>query len=201
MALTAGQVPVAADPNGILARRLQPYALVDAVMAKRNTGTSTADAPVVIALGPGFSAGADCHAVVETNRGHYLGRVIYKGKAAPDTGEPGPVAGVSGVRVLRAPIAGIFRGRVEIGAMVRPDDQVGEVCPTSGGAWPVVARVGGVLRGLIRTGIQVAEGTKVGDIDPTCEAERCYTISDKALAVGGGVLEAILQLSLPIRPC
>lgn len=193
-ALGQGFVPVAVDADGSLGRRLGAAALVDAILAKTNTGTSLADAPVVVALGPGFTAGVDCHAVIETQRGHWLGRALYSGSAAPDTGTPGEVAGVKGARVLRAPVAGRFAGHAAIGAMVAPGQVLGEVSPAGGGSpVPVAAEIGGVLRGLIRTGIQVEAGLKIGDIDPTDELERCYTISDKSLAIAGGVLEAILH--------
>lgn len=193
-ALAQGLLPVAVDPDGQLGRRLGPVAVVDAILAKRNTGTSLADAPVVVALGPGFTAGVDCHAVVETERGHRLGRVYYSGSAAPDTGIPGEMAGVKGPRVLRAPVAGRFSGAAAIGSLVVPGQVLGEVFPAGGGAAsPVTAQIGGVLRGLIRSGIQVEAGLKIGDIDPTGEVERCFTVSDKSLSIGGGVLEAILH--------
>ncbi len=190
-----GMVPVVVDPTGEMCRTLRPAATVDAIMAKRNTGTSLTDAPVVVALGPGFTAGVDCHAVVETQRGHYLGRALYAGAAAPDSGEPGEVAGVRGARVVRAPVAGLFSGVRGIGDEVRAGDLLGTVEPHQGGpAVPVRAEVGGVLRGLIRTGVRVGAGLKVGDVDPSGEPARCHTISDKALAVAGGVLEALLHL-------
>lgn len=191
----SGQIPVLVDPTGRLCRELKPGAVVDAIMAKRNTGTGLTDAPVVIAIGPGFTVGVDCHAVVETQRGHFLGRALYAGTAAPDTGEPGELGGVRGARVVRAPVAGRFCGSVAIGARVQTGQTLGQIRPAGDG--PVVsvtAGVGGVLRGLIRTGVQVAAGLKIGDVDPTGEVERCSTISDKALAVAGGVIEALLAL-------
>lgn len=199
-ALRRGEVPVAVDPEARLAAALRPAVLVDAVMAKRNIGTRRTDAPLVVALGPGFTAGQDCHAVVETQRGHFLGRVLYAGSARADTGSPAEVAGVGADRVLRAPVAGRFRGLMRIGDRVRPGDVLGEVCPAAGGApgeghpppVPVVTRIGGVVRGLLRDGAAVPAGLKVGDVDPTGEIHRCHTISDKALAVAGGVLEAVL---------
>lgn len=193
-ALAIGLVPVMIDPSGRLALSMKPHALVDAIMAKRNTGTAMTDAGVVVALGPGFTARVDCHAVIETSRGHYLGRTHYEGSAAADTGEPGEIGGIRSPRVLRAPVAGVFRGCAEIGEMLRPGDQVGEVQPAAGEPQPVVTPIGGVLRGLIRTGAQVPVRIKVGDVDPTGEVARCHTVSDKALAVGGGVLEALLRL-------
>jgi xanthine dehydrogenase accessory factor len=185
----AGVIPVVVDPAGEMVRVLQPTVLVDATMAKRNTGTRISDAPVVIALGPGFSAGRDAHAVVETKRGHYLGRVIWEGAALPDTGEPEPVAGYTFQRVLRAPAAGIFTASREIGESVWAGDTVGFV-----GEHPVRAGIDGVLRGLIASGRAVEKGLKIGDVDPRGQVDYCFTISDKARAVAGGVLEAMLHL-------
>lgn len=185
----AGVIPVIVDPAGEMVRILQPIVLVDAVMAKRNTGTRITDAPAVIALGPGFHAGKDAHAVVETKRGHYLGRVIWEGTALPDTGEPEPVSGYSFQRVLRAPAAGIFTAVRKIGELVRAGDVVGFV-----GEHPVRAEISGVLRGLIAGGRPVEKGMKVGDVDPRGQVDYCFTISDKARAVAGGVLEAMLHL-------
>lgn len=191
-AMERGEIPVAVDPEARLAAALRPAVIVDAIMAKRNTGTRITDAPVVVALGPGFTAGVDCHAVVETMRGHWLGRALYEGSALPNTGSPGEMAGVTDDRVLRAPTDGVFHGRRAIKDMVAPGDVVGEVHPPGGGPpEPVMARIGGVLRGLIRDGVEVRAGLKVGDVDPTGDVRRCDTISDKALAVGGGVLEAV----------
>lgn len=194
-ALRAGEVPVLVDPAGEVARQLSPLGMVDAIMAKRNTGTRLDDAPVVVALGPGFNAGVDCHAVIETQRGHWLGRALYSGSAAPDTGEPGKVRGVGAPRVVRAPVTGQFRGLVEIGALVEAGAVVGEVVPERGEPVAARAAIDGVVRGLIRTGVRVTVGLKIGDVDPTSEVRRCFTVSDKALAIGGGVLEAILHLT------
>lgn len=184
-----GAVPVLVDPQATAVSRLQPAAVIDATMAKRNLGTRINDAPAVIALGPGFVAGSDVHAVVETQRGHYLGRAIYEGAAAPDTGVPGSTSGVTQKRVLRAPTAGCFRGACAIGDRVR----VGQVVAHVGGE-PVRAETDGVLRGLLADGLKVEAGLKVGDVDPRGVIEHCFHISDKALAVGGGVLEALLFL-------
>ncbi|MCL6447376.1 MAG: EF2563 family selenium-dependent molybdenum hydroxylase system protein [Armatimonadetes bacterium] len=185
----AGVIPVVVDPAGEMVRVLRPTVLVDAIMAKCNTGTRISDAPVVIALGPGFCAGRDAHAVVETKRGHYLGRVIWEGTALPNTGEPGPVDGFTFQRVLRAPAAGIFTASRKIGEIVRAQDVVGFV-----GEHPVRAEISGVLRGLIADGCPVEKGLKIGDIDPRGRPEYCFTISEKARAVAGGVLEAMLHL-------
>ena len=161
--LAAGEIPVLADPACTCREALRPDALVDAILAKRNLGMRIGDAPVVIGVGPGFTAGEDCHAVVETMRGHTLGRVIYRGSAIPNTNIPGLIGGFAGERVLRAPADG------------------------------------GVLRGILPEGTQVHKGMKSGDVDPRGQVENCYTASDKALAVGGGVLEAILHLSGILR--
>ena len=185
--LAAGIVPVLVDSDGAAAASLKPDVLVDAIIAKRNLGTRITDAPLVIALGPGFTAGVDAHVVVETNRGHYLGRVIHQGSAEPDTGVPGEIAGHGIDRVLRAPSAGVFRSVRAIGDTVASGDVVATV-----GAAPVVAPLGGVLRGLLHDGLTATAGMKVGDVDPRAEREHCFTISDKALAIAGGVLEAVL---------
>ena len=189
-ALAGGQVPVVIDPCGEVIIRLRPTVVVDAIMAKRNTGaTSITDAPIVIGLGPGFTAGVDVHAVIETNRGHHLGRVILSGSAEPHTGLPGPTAGFTRERVLRAPCEGTFKSKRHIGDPV----EAGEVVASVAGE-PVVANISGVLRGLLADGLPVKAGLKVGDVDPRGVREHCFTISDKARAIGGGVLEAILYL-------
>jgi xanthine dehydrogenase accessory factor len=187
-ALSERAVPVLVDPNGSSLEALRPAVLVDAIMAKRNTGTALDQAPVVIALGPGFVAGTDCHAVIETNRGHYLGRVITEGSAEPDTGRPGSIGGKTDERILRAPVAGAVRGMARIG------DRVvwGQVVAAVDGH-EVHAGTGGVLRGLVRSGALVGPGEKIGDVDPRAAPEHCYVISDKSLAIAGGVLEAILR--------
>lgn len=161
--------------------------VVDARMAKRNLGTAIDDADLVIGLGPGFTAGVDCHAVVETMRGHDLGRVLWAGSAAADTGTPGPVGGRSAERVLRAPAAGTVAWEAAIGDRVAE----GRRLATVAGA-PVTAPFDGVLRGAIASGAEVRAGLKIGDVDPRPDPAACHRISDKALAVGGGVLEAVL---------
>lgn len=187
--MAQGDIPVLADPQCDCRMMLRPDALVDAILAKRNLGTSIANAPVVIGIGPGFTAGRDCHAVVETMRGHTLGRVIYQGSALPNTNIPGLIGGYAGERVLRAPDDGIFHTVLEIGAQVKSGDVAGTV-----NGHPMCCTIDGVLRGLLADGTPVHKGMKSGDVDPRCKAEYCYTASDKALAVGGGVLEAILHL-------
>lgn len=183
-------IPVLADPEGACIPVLRPDAVVDAILAKKNLGTKITDAPVVIGVGPGFTAGVDCHAVVETMRGHYLGRVILTGSAIPNTGIPGLIGGFAGERVLRAPAEGIFHQLLDIGAQVK----MGDVAATVNGE-PMLCTLDGVLRGILADGTPVHKGMKSGDIDPRCEIKHCYCASDKALAVGGGVLEAILDLS------
>ena len=188
--LKEGVVPVLPDPEGACIAALHPDAVVDAILAKKNLGTKITDAPAVIGVGPGFTAGADCHAVVETMRGHTLGRVIYNGSALPNTGIPGLIGGFAGERVLRAPADGMFHQILDIGAQVK----MGDVAATVDGV-PMTCTLDGVLRGILPEGTPVHKGMKAGDIDPRCKVEHCYTASDKALAVGGGVLEAILHLT------
>ena len=161
--------------------------VVDARMAKRNLGTAIDDADLVVALGPGFTAGVDCHAVVETMRGHDLGRVIWSGPAAADTGTPGPVGGRSAERVLRAPAAGPVAWDAAIGDRVAEGQRLATVAGAA-----VTAPFDGVLRGAIASGAEVRAGLKIGDVDPRPDPAACHRISDKALAVGGGVLEAVL---------
>jgi xanthine dehydrogenase accessory factor len=161
--------------------------LIDARMAKRNIDTRIDQAELVIALGPGFTAGVDCHAVIETMRGHTLGRVIWEGAAIPNTGTPGIVAGKGAERVLRAPAAGKVEWRLEIGDLVQEGEIIGEVAGEA-----IAAPFAGVLRGLIAPGSEVPAGLKIGDLDVRADVSACFTISDKALAIGGGVLEAVL---------
>jgi xanthine dehydrogenase accessory factor len=166
---------------------LDATVLIDARMEKRNLGTRIDEAPLVIGLGPGFTAGVDCHAVVETNRGHDLGRVLWEGSAEPDTGEPGVMIGQGRSRVLRAPVAGHVHAHRSIGDTIHG----GEIIATVEGQ-PVIAAFTGVLRGIVHASVRVEPGMKIGDLDPRCEVKACFTISDKSLAVGGGVLEAVL---------
>lgn len=189
-AAEAGVVAVLADPEAACARELSPHALVDAILAKRNLGTTRDMAPVVVGVGPGFTAPVDCDAAVETMRGHYLGRVYYEGLPLPNTAVPGLIGGYAGERVMRAPADGVFEPCVEIGAEVR----AGDVCATVAGE-PMRATIDGVVRGLLQAGVRVTAGMKSGDVDPRCRPEYIRTVSDKASAVGGGVLEAILALS------
>jgi xanthine dehydrogenase accessory factor len=166
---------------------LAPTAIIDARMAKRNIDTRIDQAPLVVALGPGFTAGVDCHAVIETMRGHRLGRVIWEGTAQPNTGTPGIVAGKGAERVLRAPTAGVVQWQAAIGDQVEAGAILGHV-----DGQPVIAPFAGVLRGLIASGTAVPASLKIGDLDARSDRDACFTISDKALAIGGGVLEAVL---------
>lgn len=188
--IKAGGIPVIADEKCECRAELKPDAIVDAIIAKKNINTRIDDAPIVIALGPGFTAGADCHAVIETQRGHNLGRVILNGSAAPNTGVAGIIGGVGADRVLRAPCGGTFKPVREIGDIV----SAGDIIATVNGE-AMKTNIGGVLRGLLPKGITVHQGMKSGDVDPRGELCSCYTASDKAMAIAGGVLEAILGLS------
>jgi xanthine dehydrogenase accessory factor len=165
-----------------------PDVAIDAILAKSNLGTRRDDARLVIALGPGFTAGVDCHLVIETNRGHDLGRIIARGSAEPNTGIPGDIAGHTDARVLRAPAAGRFDSQRVIGELVRRNDVVGQVA-----GHPVTARLDGMLRGLIRPGTSVSTGLKLGDIDPRSQRKYCCTISDKARAIAGAALEGVMR--------
>lgn len=163
------------------------YVIIDARIAKRNIDTRIEQAPLVIGMGPGFTAGVDCHAVIETMRGHSLGRVIWHGPALPNTGTPGIIAGKGAERVLRAPADGLVNWRSVIGDLVESGQGIGEVAGK-----PVAAPFAGVLRGTIAPGTAVTAGMKIGDVDALGDVQACFTISDKALAMGGAALEAIL---------
>ena len=183
-----GLIPVMVDPDAEAREALRPQVLVDAILAKKNLGTALSHAHLVIALGPGFVVGKEAHYVVETNRGHRLGRLLTSGGAQPNTGIPGPVQGITTDRVLRAPGDGIWENRKNIGDLLHKGDLVGVVQGR-----PVHSKTDGILRGLIRPGIPVSQGLKIGDVDPRIDQKACYTISEKALAVAGGVLEGILR--------
>lgn len=184
--LKSNILPILIDPEAHSITELNPYIVVDAILAKKNLGTKKNMAPIVIGLGPGFCAGADVHAVVETNRGHNLGRVFLEGYAEPDTGIPGVIGGFDYQRILRAPTDGIVTSVVDICSRVKVGDVIAYVSDT-----PVISKLDGVLRGLITSGLTVNKNLKIGDVDPRCKMEYCYTISDKARALGGGVLEGI----------
>lgn len=198
------------DPEGDSIGLLHPAAVIDAILAKKNLGTHREMAPVTIALGPGFSAGTDVDVVVETKRGHDLGRLIYEGTAAPNTGIPGVIAGYGAERVMHAPASGILHVKAQIAdivekgaviAVIEPEQTMREAhrengksaAPCTEGV-PVYASLSGLLRGLIRDGYPVTTGMKIADIDPRAnERENCYKISDKARCIAGGVLEALLH--------
>ena len=187
-----GAIPLFVDPEARVREAIHPEVVVDAIMAKKKgTATNKSYAPLVIGVGPGIVAGVHAHAVVESNRGHNLGRVLWQGEAERDTGVPAPVSGYTEERVLRAPKRGLFETRHEIGDSVQAGDIVAQV-----DGLPIRAEIRGVLRGLLKDGIAVEQGIKAGDIDPRGEAEYCYLISDKARAIAGGVLEAILHYEL-----
>ena len=184
----SGDVSVLVDPEGDSIKALRPNLLVDAIMAKRNTGTAINMAPLVIGIGPGFTAKVDVHYVVETKRGHYLGRLISDGGAIPNTGIPGMEMGYTTERLLRAPADGYLTPLAEIGDHVEAGEVVG-----ADGRKEVRAQIRGMLRGLIHPSVYVTEGLKIGDVDPRDVREHCFSITDKALAIAGGVLEAILR--------
>jgi xanthine dehydrogenase accessory factor len=181
-------VPLLVDPGAAALNNLQPKILIDATMSKKNRITKITDAELVIGLGPGFTAGQDVHAVVETKRGHDLGRVIYSGAAASDTGEPGIIGGYGRERLLRAPVDGVFKPIKEIGELIEKGELVATVDQT-----PIRAEISGLLRGMLYPGLKVSRGVKVGDIDPRGAEVDYLKISDKARSIGGGVLEAILN--------
>ncbi|MCP4421107.1 MAG: EF2563 family selenium-dependent molybdenum hydroxylase system protein [Chloroflexi bacterium] len=184
----SGKIPVLVAPKLLTINNLPFTILIDARMAKRNIDTQINQAKLVIALGPGFTAGVDCHAVIETMRGHSLGRVIWDGAAIPNTGTPGIVAGKGAERVLRAPVSGEVAWGLEIGDLVQEGEEIGAVA-----GQPIMAPFAGVLRGLIAPGTNITTGYKIGDLDARADITACFTISDKALSIGGGVLEAILN--------
>lgn len=192
--LEAGELAMLIDPAGECLKDFRPLAVVDAILAKRNLGTARAMAPITVALGPGFTAGEDVDAVIETQRGHNLGRVIYSGCAAPNTGIPGKIAGFGRERVIHSPAAGILRNVSSITDTVRKGQTIA-VIETGSEEIPVAATLDGLLRGLIRDGYPVTVGFKIADIDPRAEEyNNCFTISDKARCIAGGALEAILHL-------
>lgn len=186
-ALNAGELPVLVDPELTCLPVFKPLVVVDALLAKRNTGTHKGMAELVIGMGPGFKAPEEVHLALETMRGHNLGRLIYQGSPAPDTGIPGEMAGYTHQRVLRAPRDGVFTTLRELGDTVAQDETVAKVDGD-----PVTAGVGGVIRGLLRHNTPVNKGDKVGDVDPRGQVEYLNTISEKARALGGSVLEGIM---------
>jgi xanthine dehydrogenase accessory factor len=182
------QIPLLIDPALSCLQVLQPDVLVDAILAKKNLGTQLKQAPLVVALGPGFKAGQDAHLVIETNRGHNLGRILTEGEAEANTGVPGMIGGYAKERVLRSPGQGRVAGLKTIGDTVTRGEIVARVEVA-----PVQAEISGVVRGLIRDGTPVPQGLKIGDIDPRGNRGYCFTISEKARAIAGAVLEGILR--------
>lgn len=193
--LAEGKIPVLIDDKCQILQALSPKVIVDGILAKRNIGTTINDAQVVIGLGPGFEAGKDVHVVIETMRGHDLGRIILKGVAQKNTGTPGPIQGITDERVLRAPKAGMSENFLTIGSLVKKGDIIGSVSDQ-----PFSAKIDGVLRGLIHDGLTVKARQKIGDIDPRGQVDYCDTISDKGRTISGGVLEAILFLLKDANP-
>ena len=192
--LNAGKLAMLVDPEGESISHFEPLAVVDAILAKKNLGTNRSMAPITVALGPGFTAGIDVDAVVETKRGHNLGRVFYSGSAAPNTGVPGIIDGYGKERVIHSPAAGIARNVAKITDTVEKGQTIA-IVETEQGTVPVHATLTGLLRGLLRDGYPVSQGFKIADIDPRLEEyNNCFTISDKARCIAGGVLEAILHL-------
>jgi xanthine dehydrogenase accessory factor len=186
--LAEGIIPILVDPNADSRSILNPIALVDGRMTKQPPETRIPREIFTVGLGPGFTVGMNCHAVVETNRGHRMGRVYWEGSAEPDTAIPERVASYDVNRVLRAPAAGVLENKIQLASTVKAGDVIASVNQT-----PLTAPFAGVLRGLLHSGLEVEKGMKVGDLDPRGEVAYCYLISDKSLAVGGGVLEALLS--------
>lgn len=184
--LDEGDIAVMVDPEAVCREWFSPDVIVDAIIAKRNTGTRITDAPFIIGVGPGFTAGVDCNCVVETKRGHTLGNIIWKGSAIPNTGVPGNVGGYTIERLIRASADGTILPKVQIGESV----EKGQVVALTGGE-PVYAQMSGIVRGMLQEGAAVRKDLKIGDIDARTQVSHCYTISDKARAIGGGVLEAV----------
>lgn len=182
-------VPVVVDPDWSILKEIKPDVLIDAIIAKRNLGTSMQDAALTIGLGPGFTAGKDVHFAIETNRGHDLGRIIESGSPYPDTGVPGVIGGFSRERVLRAPVAGIINWDRALGDIVEAGEPLGYVNGVA-----ITATLSGLLRGQIRAGSQVKQNLKIGDIDPRGDVAYLTSVSDKGRAIGGAVLEGILRV-------
>lgn len=192
--IESGAVPVLVDPEGASIDMLHPRVVIDAILAKRNLGTHRKMAPLTIGLGPGFCGGKDVDVVIETKRGHNLGRVLYSSMAAPNTGIPGMVGGYAKERVLHAPVEGTFKGYAGIGDIVEAGAPVAAVIGNDGTATPLTAAFSGIVRGLLRDGYPVTKGFKVADIDPRKEElANCFTISDKARCIAGSVLEVVVR--------
>lgn len=185
-----GDIAIIVDETARIIEDIKPDVIIDAIIAKKNLGTNINDAKIVIALGPGFESGSDCNCVIETQRGHYLGKAIYNGSAIPDTGIPGNIGGYTKERIIRATDNGKITPISKIGDYVEKGNTVAYVNGT-----PIFAELNGIVRGMLQEGLEVHNGMKCGDIDPRCEKDHCFSISDKARSIGGGVLEAILYLS------
>ena len=197
-----GKVPVLVDPAGKTIDELKPDVVVDAILAKKNLGTTKDMAPLTIALGPGFVAGQDVDYVVETNRGHNLGRIIPEGSAMPNTGVPGVIAGYGKERVIHAPAKGIMKNAAHIGDVVEKGQIIGWIEQENGKKIPVEATIPGIIRGLIRDGYPVTTGFKISDIDPReSEHNNCFTISDKARCIAGSVLELVCGYWMKHKGC
>ncbi len=185
-----GSVPVLIDPDGESIKTLKPSVVVDAILAKVNLGTRKGMAPLTIALGPGFEAGVDTDYVIETKRGHDLGKIICQGTALPNTGIPGDIGGYTDKRVIRSRQAGVFRNVCKIGDIVEAGQEIARIECKAGESYTVIATITGIVRGLLRDGYHVTKGFKVADIDPRKEElKNCFTISDKARCIAGSVLE------------
>ena len=193
--IETGKIPVIIDPACNILRELKFDAVIDAILAKKNVNTKITDGPIVVALGPGFEAGVDCHAVIETQRGHNLARVLLSGKPAPDTGIPGMIGGYAKERVIKSPADGIFVTTAKIGDIVAVDDSIGYIETAEKAHVPVKTVIPGVLRGILYDRLPVFAGMKIADVDPRPVYDHCFSCSDKARAIGGGVLEAILHFA------
>lgn len=185
--INKGNIPVYIDPTGQCINEVSPLAVVDSILAKKNLGTNMDMAPITVGLGPGFEAGVDVDLVIETKRGHFLGKVIYQGFAIANTSIPGNILGHTDDRIIRATAEGKVMPLIEIGDMVEKGQVICKIGDTQ-----VIANISGIVRGMIKEGLYVTKGYKIGDIDPRGERENVFTISEKARAVGGGVLEAIM---------
>lgn len=188
------KIPIVVDKEGELIHKLKPHIVIDAIMAKKNFNTNIDDAPIVIGIGPGFEASVDVDAVIETMRGHNLGKIIYNGTPLKDTGVPGPIGGFTKERLLRAPSEGLISMNKKIGDKVKAGDIIGYV-----GNKEIKSEIDGVIRGLIHNKAEVKMNEKIGDVDPRGDISYCNTISDKGRTISGGVLEAILVLMREIK--
>lgn len=189
-----GEIPILVDEEGLSIKSLKPDAVIDAILAKKNMGTTREMAPLTIGLGPGFLAGSDVDFVVETKRGHDLGRIIEEGWAIPNTGIPGEIGGYGKERVIHSPASGVIHNKAKIADLVEKEQEIAWICTEDGDEIPVLASLDGVLRGIIREGYQVFKGMKIADIDPRKEQKKnCNTISDKARCIAGSVVEILLS--------